>query len=183
MKKRKVKVIFIFLVVLIVSVCIKSRIVEKILYPIKYSNYVEEYSEYYNLDKYLVYSVIKTESKFNPNARSNKDAKGLMQITDKTANWAAKSIGLDNVSIYDPETNIRMGTWYLNRLSMEFKNDLNLMITAYNGGSGNVRKWLNSSKYSDDGESLEKIPFRETSNYTKKVIENYKKYLEIYEGS
>ncbi|WP_330399758.1 lytic transglycosylase domain-containing protein [Peptostreptococcus faecalis] len=179
--KRNIFAVIFLLVLIIIVSCINYKKIEKVFYPIKYSKYVEYYSRKYNIDKYLVYSVIKTESKFKEKATSNKGAKGLMQITDITAKWAAKELKLEKVDIYDPKTNIMIGTWYLGRLKKEFKEDFDLVIPAYNGGSGNVRKWLQSHNYSDDGKKLKDIPFRETSNYTRKVIENYKKYKEIYE--
>jgi len=174
------KIALVSIMLLTVVLCVNYNQIERIFYPTEYSEYVEKYSKEYKVDKYLIYSIIKTESKFNPDAVSSKGAAGLMQITDVTASWAAKELKLKNADIHDPETNIRMGTWYLHRLNKEFKGDLSLMISAYNGGSGNVRKWLRSSKYSDDGKSLTQIPFKETSQYTEKVLKNYRKYREIY---
>ncbi len=174
------KVLLISIMLLTVVLCINYNQIEKIFYPTEYSEYVEKYSKEYKVDKYLIYSIIKTESKFNPDAVSSKGASGLMQITEQTALWASRELDIKNVNMRDPETNIRMGTWYLHRLNKEFKGDLNLMISAYNGGSGNVRKWLKSSEYSSDGKSLTQIPFKETSQYTEKVLKNYRKYKEIY---
>lgn len=174
------KIVLLFIMLLTVLLCVNYNQIEKIFYPTEYSEYVEKYSNEYKVDKYLIYSIIKTESKFDPYAVSSKGASGLMQITEKTALWASKELNIKDVDIYDPETNIRIGTWYFHRLNKEFKGNLSLMISAYNGGSGNVRKWLKSSKYSDDGKSLIQIPFKETSQYTEKVLKNYRKYIEIY---
>ena len=181
MKKIYNKVILISILLLILVLCINYESIERKFYPIKYSNYVEQYSKEYDVDKYLVYSVIKTESKFNPEAVSSKGASGLMQITALTASWATKELKIEeDIDIHDPKTNIMIGTWYLSRLEKEFDGDLHLLISAYNGGSGNVRKWLNSPKYSNDGKSLKSIPFKETSQYTEKVLRNYRKYKELY---
>ena len=90
MKNIRNKVTLISILLLILVLCVNYESIERRFYPIEYSNYVEHYSEKYNVDKYLVYSVIKTESKFNPDAVSRKGASGLMQITDLTASWAAK---------------------------------------------------------------------------------------------
>lgn len=174
------RIIIFFVAIIIVFSFVNQNKIEKFFYPIKYSKYVEYYSKHYDLDKYLVYSIIKTESNFNPKAVSNKGAKGLMQITDVTAKWGSDVNKFGKIDIFDPETNIKLGTWYLNRLKKEFNGDLKLMISAYNGGSGNVRRWLRSEEYSVDGKSLTKIPFKETSKYNEKVIKNYKKYKEIY---
>lgn len=137
------------------------------------------YSKEYGLDDSLVYSVIKVESKFNKKAVSKRNAKGLMQISEITQNWAQEELGLENIDIFDPETNIKIGCWYLNKLFKEF-NDLDLVITAYNGGSGNVSKWLKNDAYSIDGNKLHEIPFEETKNYLEKVKENYRVYKALY---
>ena len=137
------------------------------------------YSKEYGIDDSLVYSVIKVESKFNIKAVSKRNAKGLMQISEITQNWAQEELGLENIDIFDPETNIKIGCWYLNKLFKEF-NDLDLVITAYNGGSGNVSKWLKNDAYSRDGNKLHEIPFEETKNYLEKVKENYRVYKALY---
>lgn len=137
------------------------------------------YSKEYGIDDSLVYSVIKVESKFNKKAVSKRNAKGLMQISEITQKWAQEELGLENIDIFDPETNIKIGCWYLNKLFKEF-NDLDLVITAYNGGSGNVSKWLKNDAYSRDGNKLHEIPFEETKNYLEKVKENYRVYKALY---
>ena len=84
----------------------ESDKIMSILYPRKYSVYVEKYSQEYNLDENLVYSIIKAESKFNEKALSRRGAKGLMQIADITRDWAIEQLELsDDIDIYDPETN------------------------------------------------------------------------------
>ncbi len=154
--------------------------IKTLIYPRKYSVYVQKYSEEYNLDENLVYSIIKAESKFDEKALSRRGAKGLMQIADITRDWAIDELELnDDIDIYDPETNIRIGCWYLNTLYKEFgKTDL--VIAAYNGGSGNVKKWLVDEEYSKDGENLHIIPFSETDRYLVKVNKYYEQYKMLY---
>ena len=102
-----------------------------------------------------------------------------MQISDITRDWAMEELDMENIDIFDPETNIMIGCWYLNKLYKEF-GSIDLVVAAYNGGSGNVRKWLNNNEYSNDGQILHNIPFEETSDYVRKVSKNYKKYNDIY---
>ena len=158
----------------------ESERIASLFYPRKYSVYVEKYADEYNLDENLVYSIIKAESKFDEKALSRRGAKGLMQIADITRDWAIEELELsDDIDIYDPETNIRIGCWYLNTLYKEFgKTDL--VIAAYNGGSGNVKKWLSDEEYSKDGENLHVIPFSETDSYLAKVKKNYEQYNKLY---
>ena len=177
------KIVFlIFLVAAMVGVGVFSDDFDRVfVYPRKYRREVEKYSKEFKVDEYLIYSIIKTESKFNKKAISNKGAKGLMQVTDQTATWAAKELKLGNsMDIYEPDYNIRIGVWYLARLKKEFKGNIALSVAAYNGGSGNVRKWLSEEEYSQDGRSLDKIPFKETSNYVYRVMENYQVYKKLY---
>ncbi|AVD35707.1 lytic transglycosylase domain-containing protein [Clostridioides difficile] len=178
MNSKKVLILSIF-IILFGALLMESKVIHKFLYPKKYSEYVEKYSKEFNLDENIVYSVIKAESKFNSSAVSKKEAKGLMQILDITRDWGAEELNLKNVDIFDPETNIRLGCWYLSKLYKEF-GKLDLVIAAYNGGSGNVKKWLENNEYSKDGENLHDIPFKQTSKYVEKVKNNYEQYNKIY---
>lgn len=174
---------FIFVIVLIIAVALNFKDIMKTFYPIKYSDYIMKYSQKYNLDPYFVTAVIKTESSFDKNARSSKNAYGLMQITSDTAEWAASKMKIDNFttsSLYDPETNINMGCWYIDDLKKEFNGNMELVLAAYNGGRGNVQKWLKSREHSSNGKDLEYIPFKETDKYIKKVKVNYNIYKYLY---
>lgn len=179
MAKKKIFFVLAIIIILFTSILVEKDIVNKILYPRKYSEYVSRYSEEFGLDENLVYSVIKVESKFKKDAVSHKGAKGLMQISDITRDWAIEEMDLGKINIFNPETNIKIGCWYLNKLFKEF-GSLDLVIAAYNGGSGNVSKWLGNKYYSRDGENLHNIPFRETSDYVKKVNKNYEIYKKLY---
>lgn len=180
MNKRKLIFISVGLTILIFSfIIIKEKTLLKLFHPRVYREYVEMYSEEFELDRNLVYSIIKVESKFNKKAISRKSAKGLMQISEITQNWAEEELGLEDIDIFEPETNIKIGCWYLSKLFKEFDN-LDLVIAAYNGGSGNVNKWLKNNEYSKDGNKLHNIPFKETKNYLEKVKENYRVYKALY---
>lgn len=179
MAKKKIFFVLAIIIILFTSILVEKDIVNKILYPRKYSEYVSRYSEEFGLDENLVYSVIKVESKFKKDAVSHKGAKGLMQISDITRDWAIEEMDLGKINIFNPETNIKIGCWYLNKLYKEFGR-FDLVIAAYNGGSGNVNKWLNNYSYSKDGRTLDLIPFEETSMYVKKITKNYKMYNKLY---
>lgn len=93
------------------------RQVDTMEYPCRYNEYVEYYAGKYNIDPLILYSFIRTESNFNPNAQSNVGARGLMQITEETFDWIklkiAPSEDLTFDDLYDPETNIRFGTYFV----------------------------------------------------------------------
>ena len=158
--------------------------IEKKTHPLEYTEYIEKYAEQYKVPRELIYAIIKTESDFESNAVSSAGAVGLMQLmpstfTDITENFLYEN--LDVGMLYDPETNIRYGVFYLSWLKTNF-DDWDCVIAAYNGGIGNVTKWLKDSNYSEDGKTLiiKNIPFEETRNYVKKVNKAQDKYTELY---
>lgn len=170
------------IIAVIILIC-RFIIIPKVLFPQKYSEYVIKYSDKYELEDALVFAVIKTESNFDPNARSHKDAMGLMQIRAITGNWGAEEIGLYNFSendLFDPETNIQLGCWYLKKLLNQYDNNLETAVAAYNAGSGNVSKWLKDEKHSSDGYNINNIPFEQTRNYVLKIQVAKKVYEMIY---
>lgn len=155
------------------------------LYPLKYEGLVQEYSQKYGLDPFLVLAVIKAESSFRHNAVSHKNARGLMQITEGTGKWGADKLGLKEFSaerLFEPEVNIHIGCWYLSALYSQF-GDTDLVLAAYNAGSGNVTRWLGDDELSADGKSLDRIPFKETENYIRRVKNSYAIYKRLYENT
>ena len=178
--KKVVKVLsLIFLIIILFN--IKS--IFKSFYPIKYETQIVKYSQRYKVDPHLVAAVIKAESNFNEKAVSNRGAYGLMQIMPDTAMWIAENMEFKDFKVeklYDTEINIAMGCWYINNLNNEFNGNIDLVLAAYNGGRGNVKKWLKNKAYSDDGKKLNNIPFGETDKYVKKVKTNYNIYLKLY---
>lgn len=175
----------IILVVIIIAIVVGSRyVIKNNFFPYKYREYVNMYSSQYNLEPLFVLAVIKTESNFDDNAKSHKNAVGLMQITVDTGGWAAKEMGFNTFSkedLYEEEYNIRMGCWYLRRLNDAFDGDLDLTIAAYNAGPTNVKTWLENEKYSSDGKSIDYIPFGETKKYVDKVNTYYHVYEYLYD--
>ncbi|AGX42182.1 lytic transglycosylase domain-containing protein [Clostridium saccharobutylicum] len=175
--------IFCMLIVLLVIVACSRYVIEKKFFPYKYKEYVDTYSKEYGLDPMFVLAVIKTESKFDDDAHSHKNAVGLMQITAETGEWAAKEMGYSSFSkddLYNEEYNIKMGCWYLKRLKEMFNGDLDLTIAAYNAGPTNVQNWLKNEQYSGDGKNIDYIPFGETKKYVDKVNTYYSVYKYLY---
>ncbi len=175
--------IFILLLLVIIVTFQNIRWIAMTVYPIHYKDLIEKYSEKYEIDPYLAVAIMKNESRFNPEAVSKKDAKGLMQIAPVTGEWASKKLGIPNYSedmLFKPELNIQFGIWYLSILKQEFDGNIELVIAGYNAGNGSVRRWLSDPKYSKDGKTLHNIPFKETRIYKRKVLRDYKIYTKIY---
>ncbi|HHY03868.1 MAG TPA: lytic transglycosylase domain-containing protein [Thermoanaerobacterales bacterium] len=151
------------------------------IYPIKYEDLIIKYSQEYDIDPYLLASVIKVESGFSPEVISKKGATGLMQLMPETAKWAAQKMGIEDFTIDQlkkPEVNIKIGTWYLAKLFEEFNGDTTLALAAYNGGRGNVKEWLQNGDLKENQE--QNIPFSETKNFVIKVKKAYKWYKRLY---
>ena len=154
-------------------------------YPREYSEYVEKWAKEYGVPEYIVYSVIKAESDFDPNTVSSAAAVGLMQIraaeSSNTFEYIAGMVGdkYDPSLHFDPNTNIKYGTYYLSYLYSKFDN-WSTVFAAYNGGEGNVSKWLKDPTCSLDGKTLYRIPFGETNKYVKKVNGYCKAYRRLY---
>ena len=175
--------IFCLLIVLLALLVGSRYVVKEKFFPYKYQEYVDMYSKEYDLDPLFVLSVMKTESKFDENAHSHKNAVGLMQITVETGEWASKQMGNKSFSkddLYNEEYNIKMGCWYLRWLGDMFDNNTDLMVAAYNAGPTNVQKWLENMEYSSNGKELEYIPFGETKKYVDKVNTYYNVYQYLY---
>ena len=151
------------------------------MYKKEYSEYVEEYSQEYNVDENLVYAVIKAESNFNPNAKSSKNAIGLMQLVESTAKEICKKVDIrltdDELreKLFEPEININLGTKYLSILIEKYQN-VEIAITAYNAGIGTVDNWIEKDIIKADGSNIENIPYKETNNYVRKILRDYKIY-------
>lgn len=88
--------------------------------------------------------------------------------------------GIEDIDLFDEKTNIELGTRYFAKLIKYYEGNYNLAITAYNAGIGNVAKWISNGDIKEDGSDIENIPFKETSNYVRKIIKNYRIYKELY---
>ncbi len=154
-------------------------VLRKVVYPLEHKEIVFKYADKYNLDKSLVYAVIKVESSFDEKAVSKKGAKGLMQITDSTANYIATRLKKQNFDIFEPQVNIEFGCYYLRYLIDRFR-VIDTAIIAYNAGEGKVGEWLENSEYSVDGKVVDKIPYKETREYLKKVKDSLSVYKKMY---
>lgn len=176
------KVLIGYLVVcwVFMSVFFADRLLKRrYLYPLEYKQIIIEYADFYGINRALVFAVVKSESSFNKNAVSSKGAKGLMQITDKTAEYIAKKLGVEEYDLFDEEININFGCFYIKYLYTRFK-DIETALVAYNAGEGNVSIWLRDKECSKDGKTLLNIPFEESREYLQKIKLNYKNYKKLY---
>lgn len=159
-----------------------SRLYYRAAYPDRYGEYVRRYADENGISPALIYGVMHTESRLRPDAVSHAGARGLMQITEDAYNWAKMRMGGDGTEyadLFDPETNIRYGSYIL-RLLLERFPDTATALCAYHAGAGNVESWLLQPEYSSDGKKVDKIPYRDTHWYVDRVLGTKKIYIRLY---
>ena len=184
MKKSK-RDIRVFVLILIMSLLIgilANLVIDEIyrlVYPENYQQIVEKYAEQYSVPKELIFAVIKVESNFNSNDVSSAGAVGLMQMLPSTYKWLTTKLGEEysEKNLYDPEINIKYGTYYLQYLYSRF-GSWEKAIIAYNWGETNFSEFLATNGYTEG--DYDSIPVEETQNYVKKVMHHWKKYKELY---
>jgi len=153
------------------------------LYPSAYESIVRQESTTYGIDPYLVMSLMRQESLFDTFAVSPASAYGLMQLLLSTANRMAERVGLgemDALDLFKPSTNIQLGVRYLSELAKRFDNDPVLMLAGYNAGEKAADRWKTNLAGLELDEFIEQISYRETRNYVKKILRNYRNYLRLY---
>ena len=167
------KIYISFLVVCVIFLCL-FFVFNFVIFPSKYKNHIVRFASVYNLDRSLVYAIVKTESDFDKNAVSKSGAVGLMQLLPKTAQWIAESNGevYEYNNLFNEETNIKYGCFYLRYLFDRF-DDIDIVICAYNAGETKVNDWV------ENGVLVEaKINYPETKNYLQKV----RNYRNVYKS-
>ncbi len=155
---------------------------EKLNYPTDYSEYVEKAASDYGLEPSIIYSIIRTESNFNPDAQSNAGAYGIMQIMPSSFDWLQELRGeegkYDADALFEPEICIDYGS-YLLKYFYDYYGNEQCAVAAYNAGFV-VSDWLADPQYSSDGETLNDIPYPETNDYVTKVQSAKEMYEKLY---
>lgn len=154
-----------------------------LVYPVYYSENINQNAELNRLDPAIVISLMKEESYFNTFALSYSNARGLMQLLPGTAvdiaRW--KRLGsFSSIQLFDPDVNIKLGTAYLSHVKNKLHNSMLFAVAAYNGGPAAVERWNNSNSSGDLDEFIENIPYEQTKTYVKKVYKTYWNYKRIY---
>lgn len=179
---RKIILILITIIFVLLVILLNFKNIQKLIYRQDYSEYVERYAKEYNVEPLLIYSIIKAESNFDDEAVSGKGATGLMQLMDNTAKEIATNESLEyvsNESLFDPETNIKLGVKYFADLIAIFKNEA-VALAAYNAGMGTVQGWIDKGTIKADGSDIENIPYNETNMYVRKILNDYGIYCSLY---
>lgn len=151
-------------------------------YPRPYSATIEAAAAEFDVDPLLIWAIMRRESRFDPGAFGYVGERGLMQILPSTQAWIAEQLEED-ISPGDaltPEASIRMGAWFLHFLLDYFDGDLELTVTAYNGGAGSVDSWQADPLVSNRDDLLRWIGFGQTREYLERVSLDYRIYQKLY---
>lgn len=159
--------------------------VKQLLYPRYFFDVITEDSKRFGADPYLVLSIMREESRFNPRAKSEAAARGLLQFIITTARDIGRQVGIVDVAaddLYDPRIIIQLGAKYISTLSQRFHDDHYAVAGAYNAGPNQVALWSRMAPGIDDDFYLSSVNFDETKQYIRKVMNSYRRYREIYGG-
>ncbi|TLS48421.1 lytic transglycosylase domain-containing protein [Paenibacillus antri] len=187
-RRKRLYAVLLLLVLLVLY--FDRALLGKWMYPLQYEALIVEQSQAYDVDPYLIASIIRVESNFRPTKTSPKGAIGLMQLMPPTAEWIAKQEGDEPAGperLQEADRNIRYGTWYVRSLQQQFASDgeakrdaIARVAAAYNAGPGNVERWLSEGRWDGTLDRADDIPFGETRHYVHRVYYYYVKYEQTY---
>jgi hypothetical protein len=161
-------------------------VVRQLLYPRYFLPFITEDAKRYDADASLVLSIMREESRFNPRAKSQAAARGLLQFIITTARDIGRDVGLVDVDpedLYDPRVIIRLGAKYISELSKEFGGNRYRVAGAYNAGPKQVALWNRMQPAAGDDYFLTAVNFDETKHYIRKVMNSYERYTGIYSNA
>ena len=159
------------------------HVTRELLYPRYFANEIEEDAKKFNADPTLVLAIMREESRFNPRAKSEAAARGLLQFIITTALQIGREIGVVNITpedLYDPRVIIRLGAKYIGTLQQRFSGDDYATSAAYNAGANQAALWQRMSPAPSDDAFVTSINFDETKDYVRKVMNSYEQYRGIY---
>jgi soluble lytic murein transglycosylase len=155
----------------------------RLAFPLPYRSSIEGYAREHSIDPYLVAALIRQESEFNPKAISRSNARGLTQVLPGTGRELSRKLKIRRYStamLYTPDTNVKIGTYYLKALLDQHQGKWEATLASYNAGKSRVIGWLNGTTYRDSAEFVESIPFSETRVYVQSVLRNAEVYRRLY---
>jgi soluble lytic murein transglycosylase len=159
--------------------------VKEITLPLRHEDIIRQQAAAKNLDPSLIAAVIYAESHFIDDRTSSAGAQGLMQLTPETAKDIARKTGGTQFAVSDlgtPQVNISYGAFYLRYLLTRYGENTALALAAYNGGEGNVDRWVAEARRRGQDLSIDAIPFGETRSYVRKVLAAQRDYQRQYRG-
>jgi soluble lytic murein transglycosylase len=155
----------------------------ELAFPMPYRRELEEDCRALSLDPYLVAALIRQESEFNPKAISRANARGLTQVLPSTGRQVSRQLkmrGYRTSMLYSPDTNLKIGTYYLKALFDQLQGKWEATLASYNAGKSRVTGWMGAGNFHEPAEFVESIPFNETRVYVQSVLRNAEVYRRLY---
>ncbi|HUK89291.1 MAG TPA: tetratricopeptide repeat protein [Blastocatellia bacterium] len=165
------------------QLALAPRDLAELMYPAPYKDALNRYAASLRIDPRLVLSLARQESRFNPHAKSNASARGLLQFIPETALQLAGEEGLSNFQlddVYEPAIALRLASRYVSDLNNLFPDNPYAVAASYDTGEANVQRWITRSRSSDVDPFVAEIAIPETKDYVARVLSNYWAYLELY---
>jgi soluble lytic murein transglycosylase len=159
-----------------------EKAVQEVTLPLQHEDIIRQQAHQKDLDPALIAAVIYAETKFRPRT-SSAGAEGLMQVTPATARFIAHRSGgtaFHPSDLASPQINIQYGAYYLRYLLDRYGENLTLALAAYNGGEGNVDRWIVDARKRAQQLTLADVPFPETRAYVKQVLQARRDYRDNY---
>lgn len=184
-KQKAQRKLWIILMAVVLAIAVSFGIflvAQRVSYPLKYQDQIEQMARKYDLEPSLIFGVIHTESRMNPQAVSPVGAVGLMQIMPDTGQWIAQKLNWEDFEeeqLKMPEKNLELGCWYLRYLLDRFDADINAVLAGYNAGLNRVAQWLQNEAYTTNGK-LTTIPNKDAEQYVERVLHAKEKYQSLY---
>jgi soluble lytic murein transglycosylase len=159
-----------------------NRRVWELAYPRAFATSVERHAPVSGVPPLFLYALMRKESGFKADEVSVADAQGLLQMTPSTAERVGAALQVPYVDrmLYEPDVNIHFGAWYVGRLVEKFRGQLSLVAGAYNAGAPAMMRWCKSYGGRPLDEFVELIPYQQSREYIKKVMENYVRYRALW---
>src|SRR5919197_3796458 len=157
--------------------------VREIAFPLRHEDIIRQQARDKGLDPALIAAVIYAESRFRDGQTSRAGAQGLMQLTPATARYIARKSGGTQFVVDDlgtPQVNIAYGSWYLRYLMGRYAGNQTFALAAYNGGEGNVDRWIDRARRRNEDLTIHAIPFSETRTYVQRVLAAERHYRRSY---
>lgn len=156
----------------------------ELLYPKPFADSLVKYGKQYKVDPRFLLSIMRQESRFQAEVKSNAAARGLMQFISTTANQMALEMKIEDFKqddLYNPPTAIRFGSFYISKIFKDFPNQPPAVSASYNGGEDRMMRWLKRAKTNDADRYVAEVVFVQTKDYVYKVMANYRVYQMLYD--
>jgi soluble lytic murein transglycosylase len=160
----------------------RARVWWEHAFPLAYREFIERWRHLGENPEFYLYAIMRKESGFDPHTHSYADAQGLLQMIPPTTRRVVRELGLEYSAdmLFDPELNVRTGSWYIGRLLLKFKGQIPFGAGSFNCGPGPVMRWMDLNGKRPVDEFVELVSYDQTRNYMRRVTETYARYLYLY---